>query len=1185
MNHHTGKSVAGYSYNLEMTGVQPSIAVQVSPLKFFMEYITGMPAEQAAPEEIVKHPHSTITAIDIRGWAFIEESSDDRSLYLALWDEESNRFESIHTLYNRVRVDVNQAFPQACEMTGFKQTINFEEAFKEKSGRFRLALVAHASHSDFIGGVLLDWCMLFKSGVISYIGEEQPLSTNQAHFERILHNKAKTHWQPKWALFDKEWYLATYPLINERMDLLDIEDVEEFYREVGSGLGHSPNPYFDEEWYLKTYPAVYDDVLKGKYRSGFVHYCNEGVDLKLNPHWLYSEQYYLDNNQDLTTNFLAEHGLVNGYDHYLFLGDEQLRNGHYLFDAHFAQMALAKAGYTHTHWGPYSLYLYIPPENTSLISLSMGFDIEWYSKTYPEVVQLIKEKAGYHSFLHHYLSNETPTSFNPLPDFSEEYYVTRYPDIAHSISIRHFRNGYEHFMRFGANELRSPSEEIDLKAYYESSVEVRKNIEAHKFVNLFMCWVWEKAKGTSSHENRTLPPEEQTKELFRHQARQLLPGARRQKIDFSYEGKPDLSVIIVGYNQFDYTLQCLASLRDNYKGNIDLIFVDSGSGDETIYIKDYVQGITLLRTNTNTGFLVGCNIALQYVQSDALLYLNNDVILHHGAVSNALKRLSSDPQIAAVGSKVIRTNGMLQEAGSIVWRDGTTSGYMRDQDPIIPEANFVRDVDFCSGVFLMTKAHIIHDMGGFNPIFRPAYFEETDLCIRLLEKGYRIVYDPTVVITHLEYGSFGTENSHQLMEQQHQVFTKLHAHFLAQQNPFHAANAIFASSRSRNKGRILFFEDRIPFKRLGSGYGRSYDIVCSLVKLGYQVTVFPVNPHDISIAEAYGTFPDTVEVLVNKNITNLEVFLSERTGYFDVIWVGRIHNLDRMIGIFEAAHRFIPADRLILDTEAVTAPRTLEKEILDGKENILSMNEQEKQDHLVRKLKIELKHGRACREIIAVNERDAQFVRQAGFSDVSQLGHMMNVPVTEAGYEQRQHILFIGAIHEMDSPNMDSLRWFVQQVMPHLDNLLGERYEFHIGGYIAPKINMDELIQHKKVRLLGPLKDLYKSYNIHRVFVAPTRFAGGIPFKVHEAASYGIPLVITDILNRQLGWKDEDDVLVAPAHDAEQFARQIAKAYNHADVWERLRNNALAKVQKECSPEVFMSNLRHIVEKVYTSST
>ena len=78
--------------------------------------------------------------------------------------------------------------------------------------------------------------------------------------------------------------------------------------------------------------------------------------------------------------------------------------------------------------------------------------------------------------LHHYLGNETPTEFDPLPEFSERYYLGRYDDAANAVRSGRYRNGYEHFLTKGKEELRSPTRRIDL-AYYASRERLADQLE------------------------------------------------------------------------------------------------------------------------------------------------------------------------------------------------------------------------------------------------------------------------------------------------------------------------------------------------------------------------------------------------------------------------------------------------------------------------------------------------------------------------------------------------------------------------------------------------------------------------------------------------------------------------------------------------------------------------------------
>ncbi len=114
--------------------------------------------------------------------------------------------------------------------------------------------------------------------------------------------------------------------------------------------------------------------------------------------------------------------------------------------------------------GAYLHYLPRIWERRAEIVTSHYFDPIWYLRHYPAVAEAIA--AGpWLCALHHYLTNDSPTEFDPLPEFSEAYYLDRYKDVAAAVEARDRRNGYDHFLTNGISELRSPSAAIDLQYY------------------------------------------------------------------------------------------------------------------------------------------------------------------------------------------------------------------------------------------------------------------------------------------------------------------------------------------------------------------------------------------------------------------------------------------------------------------------------------------------------------------------------------------------------------------------------------------------------------------------------------------------------------------------------------------------------------------------------------------------
>ena len=435
------------------------------------------------------------------------------------------------------------------------------------------------------------------------------------------------------------------------------------------------------------------------------------------------------------------------------------------------------------------------------------------------------------------------------------------------------------------------------------------------------------------------------------------------------------------------------------------LLIDNDSTDDTKRIGSYVRGARVIRNASNVGFLRACNQALEFVTAPALLYLNNDLELAHGALANALTRLESAGDIGAVGAKIIRSNGLLQEAGSIIWNEGTTVGYMRDGSPLAPEANFVREVDYCSAVFLLCRTSLVKQLGGFDEAFAPAYFEDADLCVRMLQAGARIMYDPAVVVHHLEFGSASTtEASMALMRRGKRIFKKKHKEFLAAQRAPSAASLVAARSRGE-KPKILFIEDTVPIRRLGSGFVRSNDIVHAIVAAGYEVHVFPINGGAHDVMSLFGELPETVEVLHDRDFVSLPEFLAERKGIYDLIWIARTHNFTRIAPYLSKAGNRAP---VVLDTEALASNR-------DGGE-----------------LGRELAGVEACRAVLCVNEAEARQVRELGLSRVKVLGTAINPAPAPAGFAARAGLLFVGAMHQPDSPNLDSLHWLREEILPAL---------------------------------------------------------------------------------------------------------------------------------------------------------
>jgi glycosyltransferase involved in cell wall biosynthesis len=214
-------------------------------------------------------------------------------------------------------------------------------------------------------------------------------------------------------------------------------------------------------------------------------------------------------------------------------------------------------------------------------------------------------------------------------------------------------------------------------------------------------------------------------------------------------------------------------------------------------------------------------------------------------------------------------------------------------------------------------------------------------------------------------------------------------------------------------------------------------------------------------------------------------------------------------------------------------------------------------------LRQEFLNASFCDRVVGVSDHDAVVLRGLGLPCVGVIGHLRAVKPTPRAFTERAGLLFVGAIHERNSPNYDGLCWFIERVLPLIERALGWETRLTVAGYTGETVSLDRFHNNSRVTLLGPVANTGSLYDRHRLFVAPTRYAAGTPYKVHEAASFGLPSVATDLLCRQMGWEDGVELLAAGCTDPACFADCVIRLYRDPDLWQRLRDNAIRRLDIE----------------------
>ena len=670
--------------------------------------------------------------------------------------------------------------------------------------------------------------------------------------------------------------------------------------------------------------------------NGLAHYIAFGASERRDPHPLFSSAWY-----GLQQPVIDDHQ-INLLMRYLENASIEDRDPHPLFQTEFYldHVPDAKNG----DRVPLAHYLYQGRETGRPNAF---FDNKWYLERNSDV-----RDSGVHPLVH-YVVTGAREGRDPSPDFSTKWYVSEYQDIDLDKI-----NPLAHYLRYGRQEGRKPkpvraaSSSSDLKAVHVSNLELR-----------FLAFL-----ASSKH------------------------------LGFSCSEKPRMSIILVLFNKAQFTFACLESLYSclvDASFPYEIIVFDNGSTDLTSKLLERCGNLVICKSESNLGFLQGVNAASESARGEYLLLLNNDTQVPFGTLEKALEIISADKDVGAVGARLILPDGTLQEAGSIVWNDGSCLGYCRGRAPNHFEANFRRDVDYCSGAFLLTRTNLFKELGRFNPIYEPAYYEETDYCLRLWEKGLRVVYDPSVVVFHFEFASSGTSAAATALQAMNQTkFKALHEAELRRHCVADERNVLLARAAGPRKFRLLFVDDRVPHAYLGSGFPRARKMIEHFVTLGAQITLCPTDDQFQTWDKVRETLDPSIEVAFGITRNRLARFIRGRRGFYDAILVSRPHNMLPINEALEAEPDLLAGRPLIYDAEALFTDREIALRRLRGE----TVTEEERE----RLVDEEIKIARFASKVLCVSPNEHKHLAKLQDKDVRILGHTLQAVPTVNSFEERE---------------------------------------------------------------------------------------------------------------------------------------------------------------------------------------
>lgn len=623
-----------------------------------------------------------------------------------------------------------------------------------------------------------------------------------------------------------------------------------------------------------------------------------------------------------------------------------------------------------------------------------------------------------------------------------------------------------------------------------------------------------------------------------------------EPLSFKEWSNPDVTIVIPVYNQFAYTYACLESILKNSGEEIryEIIIADDCSTDLTTSIQEIVENITVAKTEGNCRFLLNCNNAAKQARGKYILFLNNDTQVQENWLEPLVSLMEKDESIGMTGSKLVYPDGKLQEAGGILWSDGSAWNYGRGKDASDPEYNYVKEVDYISGAAIMIRKALWEEIGGFDERYVPAYCEDSDLAFEVRKHGYKVVYQPLSVVVHFEGASNGTDVSSGIKKYQTDNQKKFYEKWkdvLASEHFDNGTEVFLACDRSRDKKHVLFIDHYVPTYDKDAGSKTTFMYLKMLINKGYSITFLPDN---FFREEPYCTALQQLGVFVLYGSfygQNYKTWLRENLRHFDVVYPNRPHIT---INYIDLLNQYVnhKKTKIIYYGHDLHFLRNLREYELTGNEEKRKESEEWKKKEFAIMRKADMSYFPSEIEIDAIHEIDPKINAKAITAYVYE-----DIPEYEQNADQREGILFVGGFGH--PPNIDAVDWFRKEVFPKVYEKL------HISFYVVGSRVPDEWYTLKQdgVVIKGFVTDeeLTELYRKCRLDVVPLRYGAGVKGKVVEAMANGIPMVTTSVGAEGITGIEE---IVPIADNAEEMAEKIISLYQDT---KRLNQIAAAEQQ------------------------
>lgn len=573
--------------------------------------------------------------------------------------------------------------------------------------------------------------------------------------------------------------------------------------------------------------------------------------------------------------------------------------------------------------------------------------------------------------------------------------------------------------------------------------------------------------------------------------------------------QPSLSIQLVQWGKTDLTVRSIASLkRSVYDGPMEILVYDNASPGGPGPVADD-KDVVFVAGEDNIGFGPAHNILAERAQGDLIIILNNDTILEPHALSRLADRMMAPDRPGAVTPMYRDFDGSVLEMGGYLGVSGSGWQLWRGMNPPSVFTRMSYPAHYGSGACLMVRRRDFLDLGGFDDMFAPAYYEDTDLCLKLEQRGGATMVEPTAVVFHYEGATSGRDLSSgpKAFQMRNRTrFVHRWSSRLDQLPPIDLTAAIAAATRPDPGGiRVLVVAPQLPKPDRDAGSARLLAMVGALRERGHSVHLWAEHASDAGryapLIEKAGAFwsgraphrrwaPTPGEP---ESLTTLESVL--QTVPFDLVVIAWPSMAERFA---PDIRRLAPDAPIVVDAVDLHFLRE-ERAAGAGAASNRSMER--------------------AREVAVYEQADGVITASPVESDVlADLlpGQMIHSYVSVSGVtpapgpeiHAATRLVFLGGLAH--PPNLDAIEYWVDRLADPVAERLGRRVSLSIvgsGTELLPPEWLEKAAD--RVDVVGWLPELDGIFAETRVFFAPLRYGAGTKGKILTALYHGVPIVTT----------------------------------------------------------------------------